>query len=179
VYVVLSFGETETEPYFVDELGVYQNKYVQDNSALGLSTVAPSEPAIELARVLLGAGASEINDAADPNAPGVNEIDQRYRPRSGLVSLGLADLGDVSADEAAAFNGMNAPSVANPVATLNDVAGSVAPLEAEVAAARGAAPSIDARLDVSLDESGAIKQTAGPYPEVIQARGSQVSLSAQ
>jgi hypothetical protein len=96
-----------------------------------------------------------------------------------MVSLGLADLADVSADEAAAFNGMNTPSVANPIATQNDVTGAVAPLEAEISAARGAAASVDERLDASLDESGAIKQTAGAFPEVIQARGSQPTLDAR
>ena len=176
VYVTLAYTETEVEPYFVDETGDYQNKYIQDGSLVEVTTVPPMDPVLELARVELAAGAAQITDAVDPQNPQPNEIDLRYRKRSGMVSLALSDLSDVSPDEAAAFNNMNAPSISNPVATVQDVADGVAPVSAEVLAARGSQPSLDGRLDVSLDEAGSIKTTAPPYPEVIAARGSRASL---
>jgi hypothetical protein len=128
------------------------------------SLVPPSAPAIELARVVLAAGAAEITDAADPSAPGPNEIDLTHREYSGKEVLALEELSDVTPDEAAAFNGMNSPSGANPVATLSDVAAGVAPVEAEVVAARGSKSSLDGRLDTMLNEDGSFKGIAGITP---------------
>ncbi|MHC5056915.1 MAG: hypothetical protein ACYTKD_19710 [Planctomycetota bacterium] len=127
VYVALSFTESEVEPYFVNEISEYQDKYIQDGAHLEVLTVPPSAPAIELARVELAAGATEVTDAADPAAPGPNEIDLTYRDYADKEVLSLEDLADVSPDEAAAFNGMNAPSGTNSVATLADVAAAATP----------------------------------------------------
>jgi len=177
-YVALSFSEAEVEPYFVDEIGEYQNKYVQDGAHLEVLTVPPSAPAIELARVALAAGAATITNAADPSAPGPNEIDLTHREFTGKEVLSLEDLADVSSDEAAAFGAMNAPSGANPVATLADVGAGISPIAAEVIAARGSMPNLDERLDVALGEDGGLKGHAqahkGDGPDAIAAATSSV-----
>src|SRR3990172_13206361 len=56
VYITLKHNEVEVDPYFVDEIAGYQNKYVQDSYQLEATISAPSAPAVELARVNLGAG---------------------------------------------------------------------------------------------------------------------------
>jgi len=164
VYLKLSFNEVEVEPYFVDEIGDYQNKYVQDTSVLEATTEVPIAPDLELARIELGAGASEITDAADPLNPGINEIDLRYRKDSTVFVMALQDLTDVDPDEADAFNNMNSPSAGNPVATLQDVVDGVAPVESEVQDARGSQASLDDRLDVMLNEDGSFKGITGIAP---------------
>ena len=162
-YVTLAFADTEVEPYFVEETGQFQNKYVQDAFVLEASTTPPADPRVELARVELAAGATEVTDAADPANPGVNEIDITHRDYTGKEVLALEDLADVSPDEAAAFNGMTAPSGTNPIGTLADIESSVAPVRSEVQAARGSRPSLDARLDVALAEDGALKGHAATH----------------
>ncbi|MBN1607259.1 MAG: right-handed parallel beta-helix repeat-containing protein, partial [Polyangiaceae bacterium] len=157
VYITLTFDEAEVEPYYVDELGAYQNKYLQDGVQLAALTAPPVDPAVELARVLLAAGATEITAAADPQNPVENEIDLTHRDYTGKEVLELADLSDVSPDQAAAFGAMAFPSAMNPIGTLDDIAASVNPVAAEVATARGARASLDERLDQALAENGALK----------------------
>ena len=160
VYIALSFNESEVEPYFVDETGEYENKYVQDGVLIEVLTSAPMDPKLELARIELAAGATEITDAAAPGSPGMNEIDLRYRKYSGQVLLDLKDLNDVSEDEANAFNNMNAPSASNPIATAQDVDDAVDPVATEVAAARGSEGSLDERLDGALAEDARAEEAA-------------------
>ncbi|MBW2147153.1 MAG: hypothetical protein JRI22_09055 [Deltaproteobacteria bacterium] len=156
-YITLRYNSVEVEPYFVDELGAYQNKYVQDTYVLEATTQAPSAPQVELARFRLGASATEITNAADPDNPGLNEIDLRQVNYSGKEVLALVDLSDVDPDEAEAFNNMNSPSASNPIATELDVENAVAPVRSEVQTARGSRPSLDGRLDVMLNEDGSFK----------------------
>lgn len=66
------------------------------------------------------------------------------KPASG-VSLALSDLTDVSVDEAAAFNGANAPTGANPFATIADVPSALSDLS-----------------DVSTDEAAAFNGANAP-----------------
>jgi hypothetical protein len=157
VYITLKHNEVEVEPYFVDEIGDYQNKYVQDSYQLEATTSAPSAPAVELARVELGAGATSITDAVDSKNPQTNEIDLRYRKHSGKEVLAFRDLSDVEPDEADAFNGMETPSAANPIVTVSRADSIVAPVRNEVVTARGTKPSLDARLDVMLNNDGSFK----------------------
>jgi hypothetical protein len=157
VYVTLRYNTVETDPYFVDEIGAYQNKFVQDSYVLEASTQAPAAPEIELARFRLGAGATEIRDAADPDNPGLGEIDLRQVKHSGKEVLALRDLSDVDADEADAFNAMENPSAANPITTVSRADAIVAPVRGEVVAARGTRPSLDGRLDVMLNDDGSFK----------------------
>jgi hypothetical protein len=157
VYVTLRYNTVETEPYFVDELGASQNKYVQDSFVLEATTQVPSAPAIELARFRLGAGATAIRNAADPNNPGLNEIDLRQVKYSGKEVTALRDLSDVDPAEADAFNAMENPSASNPIATVSKADGIVAPVRSEVVAARGTKPSLDERLDVMLNDDGSFK----------------------
>jgi microcystin-dependent protein len=157
VYIALKFAELEVEPYFVDEIGDYQNRYVQDSYQIEATTSAPSAPAIELARVQLEAGAAAITGAADPASPGPNEIDLRYRKYSGKEVLALRDLTDVIESEADAFNAMENPSASNPIATVSKIDGVVAPVRDEVVAARGAMPSLGERLAVMLNADGSFK----------------------
>jgi len=156
-YITLRYNSVEVEPYFVDELGAYQNKYVQDTYVLEATTQAPSAPQVELARFRLGAGATEITNAVDPDNPGLNEIDLRQVNYSGKEVLGLVDLADVDPEEADAFNNMNSPSASNPIATELDVENAIAPVRSEVHTARGSRPSLDSRLDVMLNEDGSFK----------------------
>jgi hypothetical protein len=157
VYVTLRYNTVEMEPYFVDELGASQNKYLQDSFVLEATTQVPSAPAIELARFRLGAGATAIRNAADPNSPGLNEIDFRQVKYSGKEVTALRDLSDVDPAEADAFNAMENPSASNPIATVSKVDGIVAPVRSEVVAARGTKPSLDGRLDVMLNDDGSFK----------------------
>lgn len=157
VYIALSFDEAEVEPYYVDELGAYQNKYIQDGVQLAALTAPPADPAVELARVLLAAGATEITAAADPQNPVENEIDLTHREYTGKEILELADLSDVSPEQAAAFGAMASPSAANPIGTIDDIASLVDPVAAEVADARGARASLDERLDQALADDGVLK----------------------
>ena len=164
VYITLKHNEVEVEPYFVDEIGDYQNKYVQDSYQLEATTSAPSAPAVELARVELAAGATAITDAADPDNPQTNEIDLRYRKYSGKEVLAFRDLSDIDEDEADALNAMNNPSALNPIATLQDVDDKLQPIEDEVTVARGTKASLDSRLDVMLAEDGSFKGITGITP---------------
>jgi len=165
-YITLRYNSVEVEPYFVDELGAYQNKYVQDTYVLEVTTQAPTAPQVELARFRLGAGATEITNAADPDNPGLNEIDLRQVNYSGKEVLALADLSDVDTDEADAFNNMNSPSASNPIATELDVENAIAPVRSEVHTARGSKPSLDGRLDVMLNEDGSFKGITKITPAV-------------
>lgn len=157
VYVTLRYNTVETEPYFIDEIGASQNKYVQDSFILEATAQAPVAPAVELARFRLGSGATQIRDAADPNSPGLNEIDLRQVKHSGKEVLALRDLSDVDPAEADAFNGMENPSASNPITTVSKADSIVAPVRSEVATARGTKPSLDARLDVMLNDDGSFK----------------------
>ena len=157
VYVTLGYNSIETDPYFVDELGTTQNKFVQDSFVLEASTEAPAAPTPELARFRLGAGATAIRDAADPHSPGPNEIDFRQVKYSGKEVLALGELSDVDPAEADAFNAMEDPSAVNPITTVSKVDSIVAPVRNEVVTARGDKPSLDSRLDVMLYNDGSFK----------------------
>ncbi|MBI2192016.1 MAG: hypothetical protein HYU36_08535 [Planctomycetes bacterium] len=157
VYITLRYNTLEAEPYFVDEIGASQNKYVQDSFVLEATTQAPAAPALELARFRLGAGATQIRNAADPNNPALNEIDLRQVKHSGKEVLALRDLSDVDPAEADAFNGMENPSASNPITTVSKADSIVAPVRSEVVTARGTKPTLDARLDVMLNDDGSFK----------------------
>jgi hypothetical protein len=166
VYITLRYNTFETEPYFVDELGTSQNKFVQDSFVLEATTQAPAAPVIELARFRLAAGATQIRNAADPTNPGLNEIDLRQVKHSGKEVLALRDLSDVDPAEADAFNGMENPSASNPIATVSKADSLVAPVRDEVVTARGTEPSLDARLDVMLNDDGSFKGITKITPAV-------------
>ncbi len=157
IYFTLRYNEIEVEPYFVDEIGTYQNKYIQDSYQLEVKTSAPSAPEIELARVVLKAGATAITDALNPKAPKENEIDLRFRNYSGKEVLAFKDLSDIDQNEADAFNAMNNPSAVNPIATFQDVDDKLKPVKDEVVKARGSKTDLDSRLDVMLNENGSFK----------------------
>ncbi len=157
VFITLRYTTVETDPYFVNEIGQSQNKYIQDSFVLEVTPVPPTAPVLELARIRLGAGATAIRDAANPKAPGLNEIDRTQVKFSGKEVGFLRELADVSDDEADAFNAMENPSAANPIATVSKADSIVAPVRSEVATARGTKPSLDERLDVMLNNDGSFK----------------------
>jgi len=157
VYITLRYNTVETDPYFVDEIGATQNRFVQDSFVLEATTQVPTAPALELARFRLGAGATTIRNAADPNNSGLNEIDFRQVKHSGKDVVALRDLSDVDPEEAEAFNGMENPSAANPITTVSKADGIVAPVRSEVVTARGTHPSLDARLGVMLNDDGSFR----------------------
>jgi len=157
VFITLRYTSVETDPYFVNEFGQTQNKYIQDSAVLEATPVPPTAPVLELARIRLEAGATAIRNAADPNIPGPNEIDLRQVKHSGKEVLALRDLSDVDPAEADAFNGMENPSATNPIATVSKADSIVAPVRDEVVTARGTKPSLDERLDVMLNDDGSFK----------------------
>jgi hypothetical protein len=157
IYITLQYNATEVEPYFVNELGGYQNKYVQDSYILQVTPNFPVAPEIELARIQLSAGVTAITNPPNPAIPGQNQIDSRYRKYTGKEITALGDLSDVDENEAAAFNAMNSPSASNPVSTILDVDSRVNPVKSEVQTARGSKSSLDSRLDVVLNEDGTFK----------------------
>ena len=165
VYIRLTYNSVEVEPYFVNEIGDYQNKYVQDSYILELAPDPPAIPSIELARIELSAGATQITEPADPANPIENEIDSRFREYTGKEVTALRDLSDIDQDEADALNNMNSPSASNPVSTIADVDERVNPVKAEVETARGSSPSLDSRLDVMLEEDGSFKGITSISPE--------------
>ena len=166
VYCTLRAHAVETDPYFVEEIGASQNKYLQDAVLLEVSTTPPSAPTLELARFRLAVGATAITNAADPATPGLNEIDLRQVKHSGTETLRLVELADVDSNAADAFHHMANPSAANPIATVSQADSLVVPVRSEVEAARGSHVSLDARLDVMLDDAGAFKGITQISPAV-------------
>jgi len=164
VYITLKYNPVETDPYFVNETGQNQNKYVQDSFILEATPVAPTAPVLELARIRLAAGTTAIRNAADPSAPGANEIDRTQVKHTGKEVVLFRDLADVDANEADAFNAMENPSALNPVATVSKVTALAAPTLAEIVAARGSRSSLDTRLDQVLNEDGSFKGITSIVP---------------
>lgn len=71
VYIVAEFGEQGTDPYIVPETSASQNKFLQDDPQITHQTGAPTGGQIELARVTVGNGVTQIfsTDIDDDNTP--------------------------------------------------------------------------------------------------------------
>lgn len=79
-YIIASLSEAETDPVYVEELQATKNKCVTDAPVVTATTNAPSTGQVELARVVLAAGATAVTAPANPDSPGQNEIDTTHAP---------------------------------------------------------------------------------------------------
>ena len=126
VYIVLEYESTETDPYYVPEIGGSQNKYVQDGYTIEATLTPAAAPALELARIELATGATEITDPAVPGVPVDNEIDSTHRVYTSKEILALVDLSDVSQPQSDAFAGMASPGAGNPIGMVDDITSKIA-----------------------------------------------------
>jgi hypothetical protein len=92
LYILLAHGEREVG-------GVQQDiRYQQNEFIVAARPTLPKRPAIELARINLAHRGNSVQNAADPQHPGIDELDLRYRPQTGpeaprLVKMALCGLG--------------------------------------------------------------------------------------
>jgi len=89
VYIVAEFDEVLTDAYVVPETGTTQYKYYEEVPTISAQTAAPGAAQIELARVVVSLGATQIFDAGDngsfggtPLVPVQDEINQTNRTYS-------------------------------------------------------------------------------------------------
>lgn len=88
VYVVAEYQAKETDPVYVDELDQSKNSMIEDTVVIQAQTTAPTSSQIELCRVNLTSAATAVTDAANPFAPGDNEIDLTHMDRIPLLFQG-------------------------------------------------------------------------------------------
>lgn len=78
-YIVAEYADQGTDPYIVPETLASQYTYLQDAPIVTHQGVAPTGRQIEIARVVVTNGATQIADAANPDSPVSNEVDERYK----------------------------------------------------------------------------------------------------
>ncbi|MFN8494558.1 MAG: DUF4159 domain-containing protein [Caldilineaceae bacterium] len=98
LYLVLEFYESESRPPAAANIEG-DSCYVEVQFKLQVTTALPDTPYVELARLQRRAYPTPITDARDPEQPGVNEIDRRFRrelvpQRPAPVFIGIVYLGD-------------------------------------------------------------------------------------
>ena len=98
VYIVAEFDEVLTDAYVVPETGVTQYKYYEEVPPISAQTAAPGASQVELARVVVSLGATQIFDAGDngsfggtPLVPVWDEIDHTHRTYSYVRSTWMDD----------------------------------------------------------------------------------------
>jgi hypothetical protein len=88
VYLAIRYAEAETDwEENVEDPDFSGSKRFAEFAQIDFTTTSPAMEStwVELARIELAAGATEIKDPANPGQPGVNEIDSRFRPVAGAV----------------------------------------------------------------------------------------------
>jgi hypothetical protein len=114
LYLMLGHGEREVE-------GVQREvKFIQNEFLVAARPTLPKRPAVELARVTLPRRGMPITNAADPDHPGLGEIDLRYRHSIEPQVKQIAPVGVV-------FLGERVPEVLSGWDTLNAAARLSAP----------------------------------------------------
>lgn len=95
VYIVLSYGESQPR---VDSLRAAEDapRFIHAEYALEALVSLPPTPHIELARVRRQAGGAPVSNALNPDLPGLNEIDLRFRKRIGVTETKPATVAVVS-----------------------------------------------------------------------------------
>jgi hypothetical protein len=88
VYVVAAHETRETDPVYVNELDESKASMIEDVTVIQAQTEAPGPGQLELCRVEVTAGATEIADAADVFAPQANEIDLTQASRAPAINDG-------------------------------------------------------------------------------------------
>jgi hypothetical protein len=107
LFLVLGHGEREVE-------GVQREvRYVQNEFLVAARPSMPKRPAVELARVTLSQRGLSIRNAADPDHPGPEEIDLRFRKSiqpeiKQLATVGVAHLGEKLPGVLAGWDYLNA-----------------------------------------------------------------------
>jgi hypothetical protein len=85
LYLIIQFREVPTEPHQPPEGGqptrILEAYRIQEREKL------PSEPHLELARIIFDPADEAIRDAKNPSKPGKNEIDLNFRKEAITVSL--------------------------------------------------------------------------------------------
>jgi Domain of unknown function (DUF4159) len=116
IYLVLMFREIPVEPLPSIEDGTERPSRLLEAYAIYERDRLPDQPHVELARVLLSDGKSPLRKAADPTAPGPNEIDTRYREQAGIRPGPRVTVGVWKPEEAA---GAPAHHLAGPTRLLS------------------------------------------------------------
>ena len=96
VKIVVEYDETGTDPYIVPETAASQDKFLQDDPKVTVITGALTAKQVLLAQVVVGNGATQITDVADPDNPGTDEID--LRDRDATTPRGFRAVQDLSGD---------------------------------------------------------------------------------
>jgi hypothetical protein len=95
IYLLLNYGESRPRPSNGGGPGSGP-LYVQSEFSIVARTQLPATPYVELARVRRRGRVDPFLDARNPNQPGVNEIDLRYRREMGApvdASIGVCYMG--------------------------------------------------------------------------------------
>ena len=92
IYVVLRFSEELTDFIAYKENLEYKgHRRVRETATIELSQTEPDiGREVELARIQLEKGVTQIRDARDPADPRANEIDLRFTPKAGIAGSFLA-----------------------------------------------------------------------------------------
>jgi hypothetical protein len=96
VYVLLQFREVASGARGPAGAGV--PTHLREAYRITEHRSLPDEPHVELARIWLTGGREPIADAADPFAPGPNQIDLRHRLESGGLAVGEITVGQAWLD---------------------------------------------------------------------------------
>jgi hypothetical protein len=107
LYLMLGRGEREVE-------GVQRDvRYIQNEFVVAARPSLPKRPAVELARITLSQRGASIRAAANPEHPGPNELDLRYRrsiePQiNKLAVVGVVSLGEKMPELITGWDQLNA-----------------------------------------------------------------------
>jgi hypothetical protein len=97
VYLGIQYDETKTDwEENVEDPDFSGSKRIAELPQIDFYPTPPSETTawVELARIELSAGATEIKDPANPSQPGLNEIDARFRVVAGAVDVARDAIGE-------------------------------------------------------------------------------------
>lgn len=97
VYLAIRYAEAETDwEENVEDPDFSGSKRMAEFAQIDFYSEPSSETTawVELARIELSAGATEIKDPAKPGQPGANEIDSRFRRYAGAVDVARDAIGE-------------------------------------------------------------------------------------
>lgn len=158
IYIVLHYEEKEVEFRRNVANGEYSgHAFIEELADVKVTTEEPGDEAIELARVRLGAGSTQITMPADPSEPGENELDLRYRLRAGARGrLQLQDFATLVRDTVSHVEGGDIAQI-----RIEEVAAGAADRDRfyTVSAYPIGQAKITWRLESSVDRGGATEYT--------------------
>ena len=118
LFLVIAYGESHSRSGNGHETEGAP-MYVQSQFSVEATSVLPSGPHVELARLLRGRRGAPIADAPDSVAPGANEIDLRFRRSSAVASSPTASIALVHTGGTGAHHGRGAQALARSLRTPN------------------------------------------------------------